>query len=267
MPKVFQKLSIERIQIIAREIYLLWFSSAAIAAEARPGQFVMVRPVKFAEPLLPRPFSIHRLQGDRVELLFKVVGPGTRQLADLKKGDLLEVRGPLGRGYDFSADQNPILVAGGMGVAPLLFLAETWKRFQKKNQKRDLRLFIGARSKSELLGLKEFERTGTEIFAATEDGSYGRKGLVTRLLISTIKVPCPDQTLYVCGPDPMLKAIRNWAVQKGISCQLSLEARMACGLGACLGCVVAQKKETEMAYVNVCQQGPVFEARELLWDE
>jgi dihydroorotate dehydrogenase electron transfer subunit len=185
----------------------------------------------------------------------------------MKKGDLLEVRGPMGRGYDFSADQNPILVAGGMGVAPLLFLAETWKRSQKKNRKGTLRLFIGARNRDELLGLKEFERTGAEIFAATEDGTYGRKGLVTRLLTSTIKTPSPDQTLYVCGPNPMLKAVRDWAVQKGISCQLSLETRMACGLGACLGCVVARKKETEIAYVNVCQQGPVFEAREVLWDE
>jgi dihydroorotate dehydrogenase electron transfer subunit len=267
MPKVFQKFPVERIRFIAREICLLRFSSAAIAAEAQPGQFVMVRPVKFTEPLLPRPFSIHRLQGDQVALLFKIVGQGTRQLADLRKGDLLEVLGPLGQGFDFSADQNPILVAGGMGAAPLLFLAEAWKRSQKKNQKRTLRLFIGARSKDELLGLKEFERAGAGIFAATEDGSFGRKGLVTRLLSSTLNTPSPDQTLYVCGPNPMLKAVRNWAVPNGIPCQLSLEARMACGLGACLGCVVAQKKEKAMAYVNVCQHGPVFDAREVLWDE
>ena len=129
---VFQEISIERIQFIAKDIHLIRFSSAAIAAEARPGQFVMVRPTKFSEPLLPRPFSIHRLQGDQVELLFKVVGQGTKQLADLKKGDFIEVRGPLGRGFNFTVDQNPILVAGGMGVAPLLFLAETWKRSQKK---------------------------------------------------------------------------------------------------------------------------------------
>lgn len=264
---IFQKIPIQSITALTADIYLLRFSCGPMAAEARPGQFVMVRPVKFAEPLLPRPFSIHRLQGNQVTLLFKVIGQGTRQLADLKKGDILEVRGPLGRGYDFSTDQNPILVAGGMGVAPLLFFAETWKRSQKKNQKGALRLFIGARNRGELLGLKEFERTGAEIFAATEDGSYGRKGLVTRLLTSTIKIPSPNQTLYVCGPNPMLKAVRNWAVQKGISCQLSLESRMACGLGACLGCVVARKKETEIAYVNVCQEGPVFEAREVLWDE
>jgi dihydroorotate dehydrogenase electron transfer subunit len=264
---IFHAFPIQYLKPVAPDIYLLRFNSGPIAALARPGQFVMVRPTKFSEPLLPRPFSIHRLRGDQVELLFKVVGQGTKQLADLKKGDLLEVRGPLGRGFNFTVDQNPILVAGGMGVAPLLFLAETWKQSQKNNQKGSLRLFFGARNKAELLGLKEFERAGAEVFAATEDGSYGRKGLVTRLLSTTIKNPSPNQTLFVCGPNPMLKAVRNWAVQKGISCQLSLETRMACGLGACLGCAVARKKGTKIAYVNVCQEGPVFDAQEVLWDD
>ena len=262
----YQEFSIERIQRISKDIYLLRFYSEDIAAQARPGQFVMVRPPKFSEPLLPRPFSIHRLRGDQVEILFKTVGLGTRQLAGLKKGDPLEVRGPLGQGFNFDQDLDPILVAGGMGVAPLLFLAETWKRSREKNRKRSLRLFIGAGNKDELLCLKEFKQVGAEVFAATEDGSYGRKGLVTRLLSTTINKPSPDQTLFVCGPNLMLKAVRNWAVQKGISCQLSLETHMACGLGACLGCVVARKKGTEIAYVNVCQEGPVFEAREVFFE-
>jgi dihydroorotate dehydrogenase electron transfer subunit len=264
---IFQKIPIQHIKALTVDIYLLRFACLPLAAEAKPGQFVMVRPIKSGEPLLPRPFSIHRLKGDQVELLFKVVGLGTRQLAGLKKGDLLEVRGPLGRGFDFSADQKPILVAGGMGVAPLLFLAETWKQSREKNHKGALRIFLGARNKAEILCLKEFERAGAEIFAATEDGSLGRKGLVTRLLTTTLKDVSPDQTLFVCGPKPMLKTVRNWAVQKGISCQLSLETHMACGLGACLGCVVARKKGKEIAYVNVCQEGPVFQAQEVLWDE
>jgi dihydroorotate dehydrogenase electron transfer subunit len=263
----FQKTPIQSIKPIAADIYVLRFNSGPIAAQARPGQFIMVRPTKFSEPLLPRPFSIHRLRGNQVEILFKVVGQGTGQLASLKKEDLLEVRGPLGRGFDFDKERNPILVAGGMGVAPLLFLAETWKQSPEKNQEGTFQLFLGARNKAELLCLKEFERAGVQIFAATEDGSYGRKGLVTRLLASTIKNPSPKQTLFVCGPNPMLKAVRNWAIQKGIPCQLSLETHMACGLGACLGCVVARRKGTEIAYVNVCQEGPVFEAQEVLWDD
>ena len=263
----FQKTLIQTIKPVAADIYLLRFTCGPIAAQACPGQFIMVRPTKFSEPLLPRPFSIHRLRGDQLEIIFKVVGQGTGHLASLKKGDLLEVRGPLGRGFNFDKDRSPILVAGGMGVAPLLFLAETWKRSPEKNRKGALPLFLGARNKTELLCLEEFERAGVQIFAATEDGSYGRKGLVTRLLTTTIKNPSPKQTLFVCGPNPMLKAVRNWAVQKGIPCQLSLETHMACGLGACLGCVVARKKGTEIAYVNVCQEGPVFEAQEVLWDD
>jgi len=264
---LFQELPIQHIKTIAADIYLLRFTSGPIAVQSRPGQFVMVRPPKFSEPLLPRPFSIHRVQGDQVELLFKVVGQGTRQLADLKKGDLLEVRGPLGQGFNFNINQTPILVAGGIGVAPLLFLAETWRHSQKKNPKWSFKLFIGARNKAELLYLKEFEQAGAEVFAATEDGSYGRKGLVTQLLTKTIKRPSPNPTLFVCGPNPMLKTVRNWAVQKGIPCQLSLETHMACGLGACLGCVVARKEGSGFSYVKVCQEGPVFEAREVFWDE
>ena len=264
---IFQESLIQGIKPVAKDNYLLRFSSGPIASQAQPGQFVMIRPSKFGEPLLPRPFSIHRVQGNYIELLFKVVGQGTRQLADLKKGDLLEVRGPLGRGFAFNKNQDPVLVAGGMGVAPLLFLTETWKRFPMKSPKESPRLFIGARSKEELLCLKEFEQAGVEIFPATEDGSYGEKGLVTRQLFKTIKKPSPHLALFVCGPNPMLKAVRSWAVQKGISCQLSLETLMACGLGACLGCVVAKKEGTGFSYVNVCQEGPVFEAHEVLGDE
>jgi dihydroorotate dehydrogenase electron transfer subunit len=266
-PMIFQESLIQGIKTIAPDIYLLRFSSDRIASQALPGQFLMVRPSQFPEPLLPRPFSIHRVQGDHIDLLFKVVGQGTRQIAELKKGDYLEVRGPLGRGFVLKENQEPVLVAGGMGIAPLLFLAEFWKRNQKKFPKGLPPLFIGARTQHELLCLTEFSRAGIEIWAATEDGSLGEKGLVTGLLKKKLHKPSPNQALFVCGPNPMLKAIGNWAIQKGISCQLSLETRMACGLGACLGCVVARKEGSGFTYVNVCQEGPVFEAREVLWDD
>lgn len=266
-PMIFQESLLQGLKPIAPEIYLLRFSSHLIASQAQPGQFLMVRPSKFPEPLLPRPFSIHRVQGDHLDLLFKVVGQGTRQLAGLKKGDRLEVRGPLGRGFVFNGGQEPVLVAGGMGVAPLLFLAETWKQLPKSFPKGPPKLYIGARTQNELLGLQEFRRAGVEIFAATEDGSFGQKGLVLGLLKKTLKKPSPNQTLFVCGPNPMLKAVGGWAIQKGIGCQLSLETRMACGLGACLGCTVARKEGPGWSYVNVCQEGPVFEAREVLWDD
>jgi dihydroorotate dehydrogenase electron transfer subunit len=263
----FQEIPIQSTKFLGSDIYLLTFSSPAIASQAQPGQFLMVRPTRFSEPLLPRPFSIHRLKGNRVELLIKIVGQGTRLLAELKKGDLLEVRGPLGQGFSFGPDQEPILVAGGMGVAPLLFLAETWGRASLKRLRKNLQLFIGARTQNELLCIKEFRQTGIEVWAATEDGSYGEKGLVTKLLQKKLQKPSPNLALFVCGPSPMLKAVGTWAIKKGIPCQLSLERHMACGLGACLGCVVAKKEDAGFRYANVCQEGPVFEAREILWDE
>ncbi len=263
----FNELPVQGLKALAPHIYKLKFASPSIASQARPGQFVMVRPAKYMEPLLPRPFSIHRVQGDHLELLFKVVGRGTRQLAEMKKGDLLEVRGPLGQGFTFNSDQEPILVAGGMGVAPLLFLVEAWGKDKFINTKIHPKLFIGARTGEELLELAAFEQAGVEVMVCTEDGSFGEKGLVTRLLAKKLKKPSPNTRVFVCGPSPMLKAVRTWVIDKGLSCQLSLEAHMACGLGACLGCVVARKNDQGLSYVNVCQQGPVFEAREVLWDE
>lgn len=118
---IFLESIIQSNKVISPGIHLLRFQAGPVAAQARPGQFIMVRPTGSLEPLLPRPFSIHRVQGDKLDVLFKVIGQGTRQLGNLKKGDRLEVRGPLGKGFVFHKDQEPILVAGGLGVAPLLF--------------------------------------------------------------------------------------------------------------------------------------------------
>lgn len=264
---IFQESLVEGLKTVSPDTFLLSFSAASIAGQAQAGQFVMLRPSAWPEPLLPRPFSVHRIRENHIEILFKVKGQGTRLLAKIRKGEVLEVRGPLGKGFVLKADQEPILVAGGLGVAPLLFLADTWKDIHKKSPDRRMKLFIGARTSGELLCLKEFQRAGLEIWVATEDGSLGEKGLVTQLLQKHLKNPLPLQSLFVCGPNPMMKTVGNWAIQKGIDCQLSLETRMACGLGACLGCVTARKENAGFSYVNVCQEGPVFEAREILWDE
>jgi dihydroorotate dehydrogenase electron transfer subunit len=263
---IFLESTIQSNKMIAPGVWLLQFRVEPIAAQAFPGQFLMVRPKGLSEPLLPRPFSIHQVRGEKVELLFKVVGQGTRQLAAMKPGDSLEVRGPLGKGFVFHKDQKPILVAGGMGAAPLLFLARAWKRqFQGRSARP--KLFIGGRTEEDLLRIQEFEKAGVEVRTATEDGSAGIKGLVTDLLKKNLKKPSPQTALFVCGPTPMLKAVRKWALDQKISCQLSLETHMACGLGACLGCVAARKKDQIISYVNVCQEGPVFDAREVFGDE
>jgi dihydroorotate dehydrogenase electron transfer subunit len=260
----FHQSPIQSQKPVGPDIHLLRFPSEPIASQARPGQFVMIRPIKFKEPLLARPFSIYRLRENYIDILFKAVGPGTRQLAELHRGDILEVRGPLGRGFSFHPDRDPLLIAGGMGVAPLLFLAEFWKSVNRTPYRGSIKLFIGARTREELIGLKEFKKAGVDIQAVTEDGSQGEKGLVTQVLFRKIKKPSPDLDLFACGPKSMLKAIQKWALLKGHSCQLSLETHMACGLGACLGCVVAKRQEGTFSYVNVCQEGPVFEAHQVI---
>jgi dihydroorotate dehydrogenase electron transfer subunit len=263
---IFLELTIQSNIKIATGIHLMQFQAGPIAFQSNPGQFLMVRPKSPQDPLLPRPFSIHQVRGEKLEILFKVVGQGTRLLAAMKKGDPLEVRGPLGKGFIFHKDQEPILVAGGMGAAPLLFLAKAWRR-HFRGRFVSPKLFIGGRTKEDLLRIHEFEKAGVEVRTATEDGSAGIKGLVTDLLIKNLKNPSSQTALFVCGPTPMLKAVRSWALHHKISCQLSLETHMACGLGACLGCVVAKKTDQVVSYVNVCQEGPVFDAREVFGDE
>ncbi len=266
MPAYLQNLPLLQNNPLAPKVHRLSFHSPLIARVTEPGQFVMLRPLRFSEPLLPRPFSIHRLRGNRLEVLIKVVGRGTDLLSSLRKGDPVELRGPLGRGFRFRPDQNLVLVAGGIGVAPLLFVAETWGRWSKPSKK-SLTVFLGARSEKELLCLSDFQRTGGRVLVTTEDGSLGEKGRVTELLRKKLNPSAADQVLLVCGPPPMLKAVRDWAVSLGLPCQLSLETHMACGLGACLGCVTACRRGSRLSYVNVCQEGPVFDAAEVLGNE
>jgi dihydroorotate dehydrogenase electron transfer subunit len=265
MSLLFTEVPIREIKKIAPEVFRLSFSAGTLARQAKPGQFLMVRPTKFQEPLLPRPFSILRLRGNSIEILFKVVGQGTKQMADLKPGYLLEVRGPLGKGFQIDPAGEPVLVAGGMGLAPLLFLAESLQHLKIWPFKYPAKVLVGAKTKKELYCLREFEQTCVEVLVATEDGSSGHKGLVTDLLKKLFPKKDTTIALYACGPHPMLKAVARWAGPKKVPCQVSLEARMACGLGACLGCAVAKKNQTGISYVNVCTEGPVFEAKDIVW--
>jgi dihydroorotate dehydrogenase electron transfer subunit len=263
----FQELPLKKIEMIGPEVHRLGFVSREIAGKARPGQFLMIKPQACAEPLLPRPISIHRVQGGMVELLVRVVGEGTRRISSLRPGEILEVKGPLGRGFQVDPQKVPLLVAGGMGAAPLLFLAEKLSRSGARKRNRAPVLFIGGRTKKEILALKEFRQAGLKVLAATEDGSFGERGLVTDRLRDYVEAQSAESALYACGPAGMLKAVAALALREGLPCQVSLEERMACGMGACLGCAVARKQEEGPGYAKVCQDGPVFEAGEILWDE
>jgi dihydroorotate dehydrogenase electron transfer subunit len=237
-----------------------------IAKTASPGQFVMARVKNSCEPLLRRPLGIHRVCGKNIELLYEIAGRGTEILSQKKSGEYLDIIGPLGNGFDYrlsTIDYRPILIAGGMGVAPLLFLAERIRGHQvTKSPSHKLVVIIGAKTKSHIICEKEFKNLGYDVKIATDDGSAGFKGHITDLLKN--KLLAADHrlsTIYACGPKPMLKELARIAKVNNLPAQVSLEAHMACGIGACLGCVV----NTEDGFKRVCKDGPVFRADEIVW--
>jgi dihydroorotate dehydrogenase electron transfer subunit len=237
-----------------------------IAARASAGQFlsVLLSETKY-EPLLRRPFSIHKVSRLRVEILYEVVGKGTQVFSRKKPGEQLDIIGPLGKGFDLTASERKgievsILVAGGIGIAPLLFLA---KRLESMKSKPETIVLIGARTKNQVLCLDEFKRSGCSVRVSTDDGTQGERGRVTNLLENVLrKVHDPKRTtIYACGPKPMLKGTQTIANKYNIPAQLSLESHMACGIGACLGCVV----DTIDGFKRVCKEGPVFQSNQIIW--
>jgi dihydroorotate dehydrogenase electron transfer subunit len=245
--------------------FLMAVDAAAVARAATPASFVMVGLPRMDILLLRRPFSIARTRGDHVEILYKVVGRGTELFSRMGPGDTLSVLGPLGRGFRISDDREGehLLVAGGIGNAPFPLLVEHLER-----QGRQTTFFFGGRTRSDLTLLDWFESHCHRVVTTTEDGSLGRKGLVTEPLAEYLDgSPRRRATLYACGPVPMLRAVRRLAIEHGVQAQFSLEERMACGFGVCLGCVVPVRDAASEfdRYRRVCAEGPVFDAAELDW--
>jgi dihydroorotate dehydrogenase electron transfer subunit len=265
---------------IRGEYFCLGLEAQRIARLSQPGQFVSIKLGLDNEsgPFLRRPFSIHKIRGqkntclpagrenkEQIEILYEVVGEATRLLAETRAGEYLDVIGPLGKGFDLQRakgkGQRAILVAGGMGVAPLVFLAEKLKERTESRESRTV--LIGAKAKKQVLCEKEFRRLGCEVKIATDDGSRGFKGKVTDLLkylLCTMHYAL--STIYACGPRPMLKAVAELSKEYCIPAQISLEEHMACGFGVCLGCVV----KTRDGYQRVCKEGPVFAADKVKWE-
>jgi dihydroorotate dehydrogenase electron transfer subunit len=267
---------------IAQGFYKMRLGSAYLAKNSKPGQFVEIKCSKGHEVLLRRPLGVHRILSGGIEVLYEVIGKGTELLSRKRPGDTIDVIGPLGNGFSIKRTTNnacptkpegrrreqrtTILIAGGMGVAPLVALAEDLRK-----NKYDVTAMIGAKTKARILCEGEFKALGCFVSVATEDGSNGRKGLVTDLLRSTQYAV--RSTIYACGPNPMLKAVAKIAENHGIPCQVSLEERMACGVGVCLGCPVRVRTaysvqrtaSTQYEYKMVCKDGPVFDAKEIAW--
>ena len=236
-----------------------------VFAQAKPGQFVMLGFPETIQPLIRRPFSIHRLLATAgalrgIELLYKMVGPATRRLSRLTVGESVNLLGPLGTAFVLPARARRLyLAAGGVGVAPLLFFVEPLERLQL--QALECRLFLGGRSREDLLCIEDFEHRGITVVPTTDDGSCGDQCRVTTPLEDAIRLAPPDLVL-ACGPQEMLACVLGIVRQHGIACQVSIETMMACGMGACLGCAVKGRKD-ETRFLHACLDGPVFEADEI----
>jgi dihydroorotate dehydrogenase electron transfer subunit len=265
-------IKVDQLREIKKDIFLLKFKSPYLAKISKPGQFLHIK-VDTNQTILRRPFSIHRVEKDNVFILFKIRGKGTRILSQYKKGNILDIIGPLGKGFRLrqqttdNRQQTHILVAGGIGVAPLLFLGEkirqtTDYRLQTTDRRQQMIVLLGAKSKDEILCEKDFRKLGFKVYVATEDSSRGFRGKITELLKKILFAINSSKkgNLYACGPKEMFfeikKILKNYPQ---IRMQVSFEQFMGCGLGVCCGCVI----ETFNGYKKVCKDGPVFDLGEI----
>jgi dihydroorotate dehydrogenase electron transfer subunit len=259
-------LPIEFNKKIGKDTFLMGFRSPALASHARPGQFLMIHLSRTTkDPLLGRPFSIHGIQDrNRLMILYTIVGKGTSLLSTLKEDDLISVIGPLGNGFTLpKPHERVLLVAGGMGIAPLFFLTQALKKAQRHR----ITMFLGFPTSQEVVLIDQLKDQGVDLSLTTEDGSLGLKGRVTDLLDRHLGQELSERpVVYACGPAPMLKKVMQKAAAFNLKCYVSLESSMACGLGICQGCAVKAAKSTDKPYYYVCQDGPVFSAEMIDWE-
>jgi len=265
MRKVQLTAKIRDNRLLSGRYYKLTLDAGIIAKSALPGQFVMVKAGEVTDPLLRRPLSVYGA-GRYLELLYEVVGRGTKLLSQMKAGESLDLLGPLGNGFDIKSSKTkyrPLFVAGGIGVAPLVFLAFSLSAHRKFSKKRPMIALIGGRTSAHVLCAADLRKAGCDVRIATDDGSRGYRGRVTGLLEEILRLPENDDSylVYGCGPKPMLKAVSDVSSRYNVPAQISLESHMACGIGACLGCVVS----TKSGYRRVCKDGPVFSAGDIVW--
>jgi dihydroorotate dehydrogenase electron transfer subunit len=259
MPEFQEKSPVRIREQLTPDVCRLTLHAPMVAEHAQPGQFVMVRAGATLDPLLRRPFSIHKTTADGlITLLFKVVGKGTAMLAASSEGMELDIVGPLGRGFDMTVDGPHCMIGGGMGIAPLYFLAERLMRGGRHPANPPI--LLGAQTQAELMLLAgEFTELGYSVLTATDDGTIGHHGFVTELLDDIL----PEvRQVYVCGPMPMMRTVALKCLAAQVACQVSLETHMACGLGACLGCTYPASSG---GYLHVCKDGPVCSAEEVAW--
>lgn len=241
--------------IIVGDVWELVVAAPEIASITQPGQFVHIRLTDTIDPLLRRPFSIADCDAAKgtLSLIYRVVGRGTALMTKLQPGDTLSCMGPLGNGFAVTSER-PLLVGGGMGLAPLLLLARAFCS-------RPATILMGGRNEQELFWPKLYSGVCKNIHITSDDGSVGHRGFTIDLLPELLKQNKFD-VIYACGPHAMLTGVAEAAAQYGVPCQVSLEDYMACGVGACLSCTCAS---TSGKRHKVCTDGPVFWAQEVVW--
>lgn len=240
-------------EFLIDDIYSMWIKCPSVAADAHSGQFVSLY-TKDSARLLPRPISICEIdkKGGSIRLVYRTVGAGTKEFSTMRKGDTIEIVGPIGNGYNLECSK-PVLMGGGIGIPPMLQLARELN--QKGLSKDDITVILGYRDSTFLLN--EFKKLAT-IFISSDTGSVGTKGTV---IDAAREYGITGDMLYACGPKPMLRAVKEYAYEKDCHAQVSLEERMACGIGACLACVCRTTEKDEHSQVynkRICVDGPVF---------
>lgn len=242
-------------EILKDDIIKFSVETKEMAAKAKPGQFVEIRVTDTTEPFLRRPISIYNVDGNILEFIFQIKGKGTEILSRKQKGDMIDIIGPLGFGpFKYEKYKNIAIIGGGIGIFPLYELSKRAKG------NANISTYLGFRNKDYVVLEEEFKKVSNDLIITTDDGSYGIKGFAINELKKDIEEKGFD-AIFACGPLPMLKAIKEFAMEKDIPCQISLEERMGCGIGACLGCAVKVANSDPVKYVHVCKAGPVFEAK------
>ena len=244
------------------DIYKFSVQAPEIVKEAKPGNFIEIRVSDQTEPFLRRPISIYNLEKENgiLEFIFQVKGKGTEILSKKKENDLIDIIGPLGYGtFKYDQYKNLGIIGGGIGVFPLYELAKCAKKDNK-----NVNTYLGFRYKDYVVLEDEFQNVSDNLTITTDDGSYAKQGFAINFLEKDIEEGKID-AIYACGPLPMLKAVQKLAIEKNIPCQISLEEKMGCGLGVCLGCAVKTAKSPKDApeYWHVCKAGPVFQAKDV----
>jgi dihydroorotate dehydrogenase electron transfer subunit len=255
MKKVLQDLKLIRNSMLNRDHCILELQSAVPVCGLLPGQFAEVLVPDTSGVFLRRPLSIHDADAanNTFQFLVKVVGKGTQRLSEMQEGETLNVVYPLGKGFSLPEKGNVLLVGGGCGIAPMLYLA---RKLNESGIKQTI--LLGARTKEDVLEADVFERLGT-VLVTTDDGTMGEKGFITQH--SVWAEADRFDRIFSCGPEIMMKAVAKLANEKGVDCEVSLEHMMACGIGVCLCCVTETLRGNEC----VCTEGPVFNTKELKW--